>query len=54
MKQYRFDHIHFYPACTGDGGKTGDFQSRGTCDVGKVCSVYGNCTGKSLYIIFKI
>ena len=36
----------FYPACTGDGGKAGDSQSRGTCDVGKVCSPYGNCTGK--------
>ena len=54
MKNYRFDNIYFNPACTGDGGKIGDLQSRGTCDVGKVCSPDGNCVGKSLYTIFEI
>ena len=54
MKNYRFDNIYFNPACTGDGGKRGDFKSRGTCDVGKVCSPYGNCVGMSLYSILEI
>ena len=38
----------FYVACTLNNGQSGDGQSRGTCDKGKVCTPNGICVSKSL------